>query len=107
MLRYKTLVALTIAVATPAFAAPHTDHGEVDGQKFEYTSELQANRVIHFAGVMQGSGKRFSLDLARNGHVEGSFGESAVEYDVAKKLRDKVAAELGEGPLVADATLRK
>ena len=107
MLRYQTLVALTIAVAAPALAGPKVESGEFDGEKFEYTAELKANGLIHFAGVLRASGEAFSLDVRKNGHVEGHFGETPVQYDVAKTLRDKVAAELGEGPVVADATLPK
>jgi len=107
MLRYKTLVALTIAVATPALAAAQTEYGEGDGQRFDYTTELQGNGVIHLAGVIRGSGEQFALDVDRNGHVVGRFGDSPVEYDVAKRLRDRVAANLGEGPEMAEATARK
>ena len=107
MLRYKILVALAITVGAPALAGPKTEIGESDGERFEYTAELQANGLIHFAGVMHGSGEQFDLDVARNGRVEGHFGDRAVDYFVAKKIRDKVAANLGEGPMVADATPRK
>ena len=107
MLRYKTLVALTIAVATPALAAAQTEYGEGDGQRFDYTTELQGNGVIHLAGVIRGSGEQFALDVDRSGHVVGRFGDSPVEYDVAKRLRDRVAANLGEGPAMAEATAQK
>ena len=53
------------------------------------------------------SGEKFMLNVAKNGHVNGNFGDQAVEYDVSKRVRDKVAAQLGEGPTVAEATLRK
>ena len=36
-----------------------------------------------------------------------SSASSPVEYDVAKKVRDSVAAKLGEGPAMAEATARK
>lgn len=107
MLRYKTLIALTIAVAAPVLAAPQVEHGEGDGQRFDFTTELQGNGVIHLAGVIRGSGEQFALNVDRNGHVVGQFGDSPVEYDVAKVLRDKVAANLGEGPAMAEATARK
>jgi hypothetical protein len=107
MLRYKTLVALTIAVATPALAAPQAEFGEADGVRFKYTTELHKGGVIHFAGVVLGSGDRFVLDVDRYGHVDGVFGENPVQYDVDKKVRDRVAAMLGEGVAVADATPQK
>jgi hypothetical protein len=103
MLRYRTLIALTLGVATPALAGPKTEYGEADGERFEYTVELRAKGLIHFAGVVLNSGERFDLDLRKDGHVEGHFGPSAVEFGVDKKVRDKVAAELGEGTIVADA----
>jgi hypothetical protein len=107
MLRYRILVALALTVGAPAVADPKAGFGESDGERFEYTAELQANGMIHFAGAMRGSGDRFELDVARNGRVEGHFGDRAVDYFVAKEIRNKVAADLGEGPMVADATPRK
>ena len=107
MLRYKTLIALTIAVAAPALAAPQVEYGEGEGQRFDYTTELQGNGVIHMAGVIRGSGEQFALDVDKNGHVVGHFGDSPVEYDVAIKVRNQVAANLGEGPAMAEATARK
>jgi hypothetical protein len=107
MLRYKTLIALTIAVAGPALAETRSDHVEVDGQKLDYTTELRDNGEIHFAGVIRETGEPFVLDVKKDGHVAGYFGSAAVEYDVARKLRDKVAADLGEGPTVAQANLGK
>ena len=107
MLRYKTLFAVTIAFATPALAAPQLEHGEGEGQQFDYTSELQASGVIHLAGVVRGSGEKFALDVDRKGHGLGSFGDRSVEYHVARTLRDRVAARMGEGPAMAEATPRK
>lgn len=50
MLRYKSLIALTIAVAAPALAAPQVEYGEGEGRRFALTTELQANGVIHLTG---------------------------------------------------------
>lgn len=107
MLRHKILFALAIAVAAQALAAPQKEYGEADGQRFEYTSQLQGNGIIHFAGVIQGSGERFALDVDPDGHVEGHFGDRAIEYDVGKSLRDRAAAELNRGVAVAEATPQK
>jgi hypothetical protein len=107
MLRFTTLIALTIAAAQPALAAAPMEYGEADGYRFAYTTELRANGIIHFSGVMVESGERFVLDVRPNGHVDGSFGSSPVEYDVAKPLRDRLAAQLGEGPTLAVANAGK
>jgi hypothetical protein len=107
MLRFTTLVAISIVAAHPALAAAPVEHGEADGQRFEYTTVLQANGVIHFAGLVLGSNEHFVLDVTRNGHVGGSFGDVPVEYHIDKGVRDKLAAELGEGPAMAEATQRK
>jgi hypothetical protein len=106
MLRITTLVAITIAAtAQPALAASAKEYGQGDGERFEYTSELRANGVIHIAGVVLGSHEQFFLDVTRDGHVDGVFGITPVEYNVSKTTRDKVAAQLGEGPALASAGL--
>ncbi len=106
MLRFTTLAALTIAAAQPALAAPAIEHGQGDGERFEYTSELRANGVIHIEGVVLGSRQPFALDVTPNGHVEGVFGNDSVEYSVSKTIRDREAARLGEGQTLASASLR-
>jgi hypothetical protein len=106
MLRITTLVAITIAaVAQPALAAPAKEYGQGEGERFEYTTELRANGVIHIAGVILGSREPFFLDVTPKGHVDGAFGNTPVEYNVSKMTRDKVAAQLGEGPALASASL--
>jgi hypothetical protein len=47
------------------------------------------------------------LDVSKNGHVNGRFGEVPVEYNVSRRVRDTVAAQLGGGVAVADATPQK
>jgi hypothetical protein len=105
MLRITTLFAIAIAAAQPVLAAPHEDHGEAEGERFEYSTKLEADGVIHFNGVILGSGDKFMLNVARNGRVNGYFGHQAVDYTVGKRVRDKVAAQLGEGPAVTEASL--
>jgi hypothetical protein len=105
MLRITTLAVLTIAAAQPAFAAPVKEYGQGDGVRFEYTTELRANGVIHIAGVLLDSRESFVLDVTPKGHVDGAFGETPVEYNVGKTIRDRVAAQLGEGPALASAGL--
>jgi hypothetical protein len=107
MLRFTTMIALTIATAAPAFAAPRTVYGEGEGQRFEYTTELRASGIIHIAGTVLGSGEAFVLDVRPNGHVDGAFGGTPVEYEVGKALRNQVAAQLGEGPALASASAGK
>ena len=103
MLRFTTMIALTIAAAHPALAAPAKQIGEGDGERFEYSSELRAGGIVHINGVMLGSRERFRLDVAPNGHVSGRFGMWPVDYRVSKATRDSIAAQLGEGTVVADA----
>ena len=104
MLRFTTFVAIAIAANTgPVLAAPVKDYFEGDGERFEYTTELRADGVIHFDGIVLGSRQQFVLDVAPTGHVTGSFGYTPVEYDVGKKLRDRVAANLAETPAFASA----
>jgi hypothetical protein len=107
MLRYASLIALSVAAAHPAFAAPVKAYGEDDGERFEYMTELRSNGVIHITGVLFGSGKRFILDVRPNGRVAGSFGDTPVRYHVSKRLRDSVAAQLGEGQAVAETASAK
>jgi hypothetical protein len=71
--------------------------------RFEYTTELRANGVIHIAGTVIDSREPFVLDVTPKGHVDGAFGNTPVEYDVSQTTRDKVAAQLGEGPALASA----
>jgi hypothetical protein len=97
---------IAIAAARPTVAAAPMEYGEGDGERFEYRTVLQGNGVIHFAGVVVGSNEDFVLEVARNGHVEGSFGDTSVEYNIDKRVRDRLAAELGEGPAIAEATQR-
>ena len=106
MLRFTSLVALSIAGAHPALAAP-VKYGAGEGERFEYTTELRENGVIHIAGVLLGSRERFVLDVRPNGRVAGSFGETAIEYTVGKRLRDSVAAQLGEKPALAETASAK
>jgi hypothetical protein len=103
MLRITTLVALTIAAA-PAIAAPALEHGQGDGERFEYTSELRANGIIHIEGLVLGSREPFALDVTPKGRVDGVFGDTRVEYSVGKAIRDRAAARL-EDPIVASAGL--
>jgi hypothetical protein len=105
MLRFTTLVAITIAAAQPAIAAPVTEYGQGGGERFEYTTELRANGVLHIAGVLLGSRQPFVLDVTPKGRVDGTFGDTRVEYNVGKAVRDRAAARLGEGPIVASARL--
>jgi hypothetical protein len=107
MLRITTLAAIAIAAAQPAIAAPAKEYGEGDGERFEYTTELRDNGFIHIAGIMLGTREHFILDVSPNGHVDGAFGHTAVDYTVSKKVRDSVAAQLVVGPALADATPRK
>ena len=106
MLRFTTLVVLAIAAAQPAIAAPAMEHGQSDGERFEYTSELRANGVIHIEGIVLGSRQPFVLDVTPKGHVNGAFGNTPVEYSVSKTIRDREAARLGEGQTLASASLR-
>jgi hypothetical protein len=106
MLRFTTLVAISVVAAHPAYAAPAQEYGEGDGARFTYTTELKSNGVIRIAGIVLTSGDRFVLDVSKNGHVDGRFGDVPVEYEVGKRVRDTVAAQLNEGVAVAEAALR-
>jgi hypothetical protein len=103
MLRFTTLIAVSLAVATPALAAPPMEYGESDGVRFGYTTELRANGFIHIAGVMLGSKEPFVLDVSPKGQVDGKFGDVAVEYSVSTKVRDAVVAQLDQGRAIASA----
>ena len=105
MLRIMTLLAITAAATQPALAAPAKEFGQGDGVRFEYTTELRANGNIHIAGVILGSREPFVLDVTPKGHVDGAFGDTPVEYNVSKTIRDRVAADLGQGPALASAGL--
>jgi hypothetical protein len=105
MLRFTTLAAILIAAAHPALAAPLTEYGEGEGERFEYTTELRADGIVHIAGVVVGSHQPFFLDVRPNGHVDGAFGNTSVEYNVGKKVRDTVVAQLDETHAVATASL--
>jgi hypothetical protein len=104
MLRFTTLAAIAIAAAQPALAAPHMEYGEGDGERFTYTTELRSDGVIHIAGFMVASGDRFFLDVRPNGHVDGRFGSTPVDYTVGKRVRDQVAEQLGEARAFAQAS---
>ena len=97
MLRFTTLIAVSVAAAQPALAAPAKEYGAGDGVKFEYTTELRANGFIHIAGLVLDTREHFALDVSPDGHVDGSFGDSSVDYRVSKKLRDAVIAQLDQG----------
>lgn len=105
MLRFTTLIAITIAAAQPAIAAPAKEYGQGDGERFEYTTELRANGIIHITGIVLGSHEQFVLDVTPKGHVDGVFGDNPVEYNVGKTIRDKVAAQFDEGRALASAGL--
>ena len=105
MLRILTLVAITTAVAQPALAAPVKEYGHGDGVRFEYTTELRENGVIHMAGVVLDTDERFVLDVTPKGHVDGTFGDTPVEFNVSKTVRDKVAAQFDQGRALASAGL--
>ena len=105
MLRFTTLIAVTIGAAQPALAATPTSYGEGDGERFEYTTELRANGFVHIAGVVLGSHQPFVLDVSPAGNVVGNFGNVPVEYHVSKKVRDAVVAQIDQGRAVASANL--
>ena len=105
MLRLTTLFAITIAAAHPAAAAPLKEYGKGDGERFEYTTELRANGVIHIAGIVLGSREPFVLDVTPKGHVDGAFGDTPVEYNVSKRIRDRAAAQVDDGRALASAGL--
>jgi hypothetical protein len=105
MLRFTTLIAVGIAAAQPAVAAPATEYGQGDGQRFEYTTELRANGNIHIAGIVLGSREHFVLDVTPKGHVDGVFGDTPVEYNVSKTIRDRVVADLDQSRALASAGL--
>jgi len=104
MLRFTTLAAIAIAMSQPAFAAPQMEYGDGDGERFAYTTELRGDGVIHIAGFMVASGDRFFLDVRPNGHVDGRFGSTPVDYTVGKRVRDEVAEQLGEGRAFVQAS---
>lgn len=103
MLRFTTMITVSLAAATPALAAPPMEYGQGDGVRFAYTTELRANGFIHIAGVILGSKEPFVLYVSPRGQVDGSFGDVPVEYDVGKKVRDAVVAELDGTRAVASA----
>jgi hypothetical protein len=105
MLRFTTLIAVSIAAAHPALATAPTEYGQGAGERFEYTTELRANGFIHIAGVLLDSREPFILDVSPTGHVAGNFGKVAVEYRMSKKIRDSVAAGL-ERRALESASLR-
>jgi hypothetical protein len=104
MLRFTTLAAIAIAAAQPELAAPHMEYGEGDGERFTYTTELRGDGVIHIAGFMVASGDPFTLDVRPNGHVDGRFGSTPVDYTVGKRVRDQVAEQLGEARAFVQAS---
>ena len=79
MLRFKTLIALSIAAAHPALAATPTQYGEGEGERFEYTTELRANGFVHIAGVVLGSRQPFVLDVSPAGNVGASITVSSAK----------------------------
>ena len=105
MLRFKTLIAVSIAAAHPALAATPTQYGEGEGERFEYTTELRANGFVHIAGVVLGSRQPFVLDVSPAGNVGGYFGDVPVEYHVSRKVREAVIAQIDQGRAVASASL--
>lgn len=102
MLRFTTLIAASLAAATPVLAAP-MEYGEGDGVRFAYSIELRSNGFIRIAGAILSSKEPFALDVSPTGHVDGNFGDVPVEYNVGKKVRDAVVAQLEQGPAVASA----
>ena len=107
MLRFTTLIAVSIAAAQPALAAGPVQYGEGDGHRFEYTTELRANGFIHIAGTVLDTAQPFVLDVSPAGAVDGNFGDVAVEYHVSKQIRDTAAAQLTAGPALAEASPTK
>src|SRR2546423_15597812 len=98
MLRFKTLIAVSIAAAHPALAATPTQYGEGEGERFEYTTELRANGFVHIAGVALGSRQPFVLDLSPAGNVGGYFRDAPVEYHVSREARDAGSPHVAQAP---------
>ena len=100
MLRFKSLLALSVLFSQSALAAESKPTVfEKDGQHYSYTTELSRG-LVRIRGQVLGSGERFSLAVNRRGWVTGDFAGVAVSYDVPGEEGDRLFRELGD-PKVA------
>jgi len=104
MLRPIALLTAFLMFGSPAIAA---DSPPVvvkrDGFRFEYTTALRSDDHVHIYGRDLDRREKFSLDVAPNGRVNGSFGRTPVSFSVGRRERDKLVASLKRGKPVSVA----
>ena len=95
MLRSMALFALSLSSAgSLAVAAPPTRTVVTDdGEKLEYTMQLEDGERIRFDGRILPSREPFTLILQPNGRVVGNMGRP-VSFSIGQKRRDRLAAYL-------------
>ena len=101
MLRFKSLLVLSVLVSQPALAAESKPTVyEKDGQHFSYTMEL-SHGLVRIRGQVLGTGQQFSLAVDRRGFVDGDFAGIPVSYSVSREEGDRLFRELGDTKVAA------
>jgi len=80
-----------LVAAFPATADPRYITGNKDGVSFSYTEDVQPNGDRVLRGEYTDTGERFILNVAPDGHVEGSVGSEPVSFDVAREQQKRAA----------------
>jgi hypothetical protein len=92
MLRCTTLIAAALIPAA-ASAAPAPTVAEQDGQRFEYSTHLDGDKVI-LDGRFLGSSQKFTFTVLANGRVHGVVGGTPVEFGITHKDHDRLMSEI-------------
>jgi len=96
MLRFKSLLALSVVISQSALAAESKPTVfEKDGQHYSYTTEL-SNGMVLIRGQVLWSGEQFSLAVNRRGFVAGDFADMAVSYRVPSEESDRLFRGLAD-----------
>ena len=96
MLRFKSLLALSVLVSQSALAAESKPTSfESEGHHYSYTTELRHGEA-HIQGQVDDDGQQFSLAVDRYGRVSGEFGGMPVSYEVSNQERERLFKELGD-----------
>lgn len=95
MLRPIALLAVSLMTVCPAIAAdPAPRIAKKDGFRFEYTTALRSDDHVHIYGRDLDRSDRFSLIVAPDGRVTGTFGHAPVSFTVRRQVRDRMVASL-------------
>ena len=77
-------VALGLAPVKPGADSIQVNPADYAGQIGRYHQSIDKRGITHLTGYDRLTGRPFDIEVAKNGHVEGTVGELYVVFNVAE-----------------------